>query len=291
MLAFSQSPIQQVDFNQQRYWIKRDDLLHPLFSGNKARKLCYYLTQSLPHIKTLISYGGSQSNSMLSLAALAQLKQWQFIYYTKPLPKTLKQQPIGNLKQALECGMQLIETQVFPESNQDEHSLFISQGAAETWAEMGVRQLALELNQFVAQQPSQRFALFLPSGTGTTALFLQKHTDLPVITTPCVGDTDYLYKQWAQLDSTCKTYPKIIETKKKYHFGRLYPEFYQLWEQLTQQTQIEFDLLYDPIGWMAVQQFKQKWDGEIIYIHCGGLLGNESMLKRYQYKGIPSSIT
>ncbi|WP_353572660.1 1-aminocyclopropane-1-carboxylate deaminase [Candidatus Albibeggiatoa sp. nov. BB20] len=288
MLAFAESPIQAIQFNQQRYWIKRDDLLHPLFSGNKARKLYYYLTQALPHIQTLVSYGGNQSNAMLSLAALAQLKQWQFIYYVKPLPKTLKQQPIANLKQALECGMQLIETREWPSTRQsfDEHTLFIPQGAAETWAEMGIKQLALELNQFVGQNRSQQFAVFLPSGTGTTALYLQKHTDLTVVTTPCVGDADYLQQQWQQLEPACTHVPQIIETDKKYHFGQLYPQFYQLWQQLTQQTQIEFDLLYDPKGWMAAQQLRQVWEGELIYVHCGGILGNESMLRRYQRKGM-----
>lgn len=277
---FTQSPIQKVQFNQQPYWIKRDDLLHPLFSGNKARKLYYYLSQPLPHIHRLISYGGNQSNAMLSLAALAQLKQWQFIYYTKPLPRFLKQQPIGNLKYALDCGMQLVETQDYPpQPVTDTQSLFIIQGVAETWAEIGLKQLALELNEFVAQQ-SEAFAVFLPSGTGSTALYLQKHTDLQVFTTPCVGNADYLRQQWLQLEPHCHRYPTIIETSKKYHFGQLYPEFYMLWQQLQQQTQIEFDLLYDPKGWTAVQQV--AWESELIYIHCGGVLGNESMLKRYQ---------
>jgi len=288
MFTFFESPIQKVQFNQQSYWVKRDDLLHPLFSGNKARKLHYYLTQELPHIQTLISYGGNQSNAMLSLAALAQLKQWQFIYYVKPLPKVLKQQPIANLKRALDCGMQLIETKTLPTTQQsfNDDTLFISQGAAEIWAEMGVKQLAVELNQFVSQQQQKKWALFLASGTGTTALYLQKHTNLSVVTTPCIGDGNYLQQQWRQLEPYCTHFPQIIETDKKYHFGQLYAEFYQLWQQLAQQTHIKFDLLYDPKAWLAMQQFRQVWDGEIIYIHCGGVLGNESMLKRYQRKGL-----
>jgi 1-aminocyclopropane-1-carboxylate deaminase/D-cysteine desulfhydrase-like pyridoxal-dependent ACC family enzyme len=184
--------------------------------------------------------------------------------------------------------MQLIETQTLPITQQsfNDNILFISQGAAEIWAEMGVKRLAEELNQFVNQQYQRKWALFLASGTGTTALYLQKHTDLNVVTTPCVGDADYLQQQWRLLEPCCSHFPQIIETDKKYHFGRLYPEFYQFWQQLIQQTQIEFDLLYDPKGWQAMQQFRQVWDGEIIYIHCGGVLGNESMLKRYQRKGL-----
>ena len=42
---------------------------------------------------------------------------------------------------------------------------------------------------------------------------------------------------------------------------------------------IEFDLLYAPAMWMALIE---QTDEEILYIHSGGVSGNESMLKRYQ---------
>nr|WP_204795399.1 pyridoxal-phosphate dependent enzyme [Oceanisphaera litoralis] len=51
-------------------WIKRDDLLHPLISGNKWRKLKYILRQALSEqAGGLLSFGGAYSNHLHALAA------------------------------------------------------------------------------------------------------------------------------------------------------------------------------------------------------------------------------
>ena len=62
--------------------MKRDDLLHPLFSGNKARKFHYFFDKDLSEYKTIISHGSSQSNAMYSLSSLAKIKNKKFKYYT-----------------------------------------------------------------------------------------------------------------------------------------------------------------------------------------------------------------
>ncbi|MEF3073545.1 pyridoxal-phosphate dependent enzyme [Methylobacter sp. Wu1] len=50
-------------------WIKRDDLLHPVISGNKWRKLKYILDQVLSSgAHTIISMGGAYSNHLHALA-------------------------------------------------------------------------------------------------------------------------------------------------------------------------------------------------------------------------------
>ncbi len=50
-------------------WVKRDDLLHPVISGNKWRKLKYILDHALSTgAHTLISMGGAYSNHLHALA-------------------------------------------------------------------------------------------------------------------------------------------------------------------------------------------------------------------------------
>jgi len=130
----------------------------------------------------------------------------------------------------------------------------------------------------------------LPSGTGTTALFLQKAfvgmgaTRPTVYTCPCVGDSDYLKKQFLELESDEKKHPKILSLEKKHHFGKLYRENYKIWLKLQQQTGVVFDLLYDPLGWRTLLAHPEVLNKPILYIHQGGLLGNESMLPRYERK-------
>ena len=82
MKNITNTPIEQVRFQNQSFLIKRDDLLHKDFTGNKARKFYYYFKNNFPDIKTIVSYGSNQSNAMYSLSVLAKLKGWNFIYYT-----------------------------------------------------------------------------------------------------------------------------------------------------------------------------------------------------------------
>lgn len=73
-MKLSESPITQHNFNGHTFFLKRDDMLHSHFSGNKARKFMALMETQNSDIKTLISYGSAQSNAMYSLAALARLK-------------------------------------------------------------------------------------------------------------------------------------------------------------------------------------------------------------------------
>ena len=80
-------------------------------------------------------------------------------------------------------------------------------------------------------------------------------------------------------------HPKILSLPKKHHFGKLYRENYEIWLKLHQQTGVEFDLLYDPLGWRALLAHPEVYDTKpMLYIHQGGVLGNESMLLRYKRK-------
>jgi len=80
------------------------------------------------------------------------------------------------------------------------------------------------------------------------------------------------------------TLPTILETKQKYHYGKLYIELYVLWQRLKEEMGVEFDLLYDPVGWNALLEHLPSLQGTPIYLHQGGLLGNASMLQRYERK-------
>jgi 1-aminocyclopropane-1-carboxylate deaminase/D-cysteine desulfhydrase-like pyridoxal-dependent ACC family enzyme len=79
-------------------------------------------------------------------------------------------------------------------------------------------------------------------------------------------------------------HPRILTPSKKRHFGKLYRESYNIWLELQDKMGIEFDLLYDPHGWLTLLENPQIFEKPTLYIHQGGLIGNESMLARYQRK-------
>ena len=217
---------------------------------------------------------------MYSLSKLAKIKNWEFIYFTNHIPSFLKQHPHGNYLEALKNGANIVEISLkgeklreFVLSLKDKNTLVIEEGGRIKEAEYGIKLLAEEINEYCKKN---NLKVFLPSGTGTTAYFLARHLEVEVLTTPCVGNGEYLKKQFEWLGGG--KIPTILEPKKKYHFGKLYKNLFLLWLDLKR-AGIEFDLLYDPIGWDTIKYYGLK---NILYIHQGGTKGNESMLKRYE---------
>jgi len=274
------------------------------------------IQNDFPHIKKIISYGSAQSNAMYSLSVLAKMKGWEFEYFVDHIADYLKENPHGNYRAALENGMRLRQAQPpFPELVEGKNdTLFIEEGGRQKEAEFGVRLLAEEILEWQKENDIKELNIFLPSGTGTTALFLQKafvgrgvlsptsgnntehifdgdksivgeRTPRPTVyTCPCVGDEDYLKKQFLELESDERYHPTILSLEKKHHFGKLYRENYKIWLKLQQQTGVEFDLLYDPLGWRVLFAHPEVFSKPTLYIHQGGVLGNESMLPRYERK-------
>lgn len=279
-IQWQRSVVDHIRVAGQDYFIKRDDLLTPL-SGNKARKLHGLLQQDLQQYTGLISHGGAQSNAMLALAQLAQLLGIRFDYYTRPVAKWLAEQPNGNLKQALDCGMQWhITDDGLPPSQTRAGALSIPQGIAMPEAELGLKLLAREIEAFCQTQQLEKLAIVTPSGTGTTALYLQQHLSHRVYTVPCIGNADSLQGMFSSAMPQTRRYPVILDTDKRYHFGEPHPELLGMYQQLLSETGIEFELMYDAKAWLVL--LSQQFDAPVLYLHNGGTSGNDSMLARYR---------
>lgn len=278
------SEISKIVLDGRVFYVKRDDLIDPYLAGNKYRKLYTLLKTPSNTLKTIISYGGTQSNAMLAIAAMCKKKRWEFIYYTKPLSKAMQNEKSGNFFHSTRLGMKHVEIQneyyrdfiASLRLNLDKETFIIDQGGAVEEARCGLKVLADEIRDSDLQVKS----LATPSGTGTTALFLALCLpEYKIYTTPCVGDAEYLRSQMRAL---CELPSNLIilEPKRKYHFAKPYSEFLEIWKKLLA-AKIEFDLIYAPSMWMALLEHTKE---DILYVHSGGVSGNESMLERYKQK-------
>ncbi len=294
------SPISRIVFDGFEIDIKRDDLLHPDFSGNKARKFIYFLEKELNHIKKIVSFGSNQSNAMYSLSVLCKDKSIEFQYYIDHIPSHLLNNPIGNFKDAIKNGMKIAFFKDCPydflknlsKTLQIEDTLFIPEGGRCETSKYGIKGLAKEIISYKELENIKNLKIFLPSGTGTTALFLQQSLqeyldNSKVYTVACVGGEEYLKNQFFSLCEDETSHPIILKTKK-YHFGKLDCKLYKFWIELRQKTGIEFDLLYDPIGFSEMMKYIKNNSlsnkDRILYIHQGGIKGNDSMIPRYKRK-------
>ena len=174
--SFSPSPLSPINDplliqHGIELWLKRDDLLHPIISGNKWRKLKYSLNDALKLGKdTIISMGGAHSNHLHALAftgKLLNIKTHGFIRGEQPEKLT------GTLKDLQDWGMQLsyISRSAYRELRHyhDRFSLpglkpneyWLPEGGSSVLALQGVDELVKEIDQ-----PYD--LLCAPCGTGAT---------------------------------------------------------------------------------------------------------------------------
>ncbi|BAJ02580.1 pyridoxal-phosphate dependent enzyme [Shewanella violacea] len=300
-MKLSHTPVDTIVMFNRHIFVKRDDLLHPEFSGNKARKFAYFLEHEFPGVTKLIGYGSPQANSLYSMSALAKLKGWSLDFYVDHIASHIKLKPSGNYGAALANGANIISLDSLDDRGDrdthtyiqevvlpnETHAIFVPEGGRCEYAEFGVSKLAEEIAQWAKDSGLEHLVVFLPSGTGTTALYLNKYyveqeINIQVLTCAAVGGSSYLIQQFTQLADNPLYHPEIVALPKKYHFGKLYPEFYEMWKTISL-TGIAFELLYDPLGWMTLEHHLSLSQGDvpILYLHQGGLLGNETMLPRY----------
>ncbi|RPA34079.1 1-aminocyclopropane-1-carboxylate deaminase/D-cysteine desulfhydrase [Shewanella frigidimarina] len=317
---FSISPVQAMNFEGRSIYIKRDDLLHADFGGNKARKFYHFLHHDYSHVIQIVASGSAQANSLYSLSVLAKQQGWKFDYYVSHISEFLLQHPQGNYAAAIQNGANIIDVRHLTDAENLEgmhlddamrhivssdpsyadkkQLLFIPEGGRCEYAETGIAQLASEIIQWAQDQQKKQLKIFLPSGTGTTAAYLNKQIiqqqaklllmdviAIEVLTCSTVGGDEYLRQQFSQLVDEVY-FPNIINDGHKYHFGKLSRRCFDMWNTVCQ-SGIEFELLYDPVGFLVLQHYLNSNTvsaTDILYIHQGGVLGNKTMLPRYQRK-------
>lgn len=283
-MLFEQTPLQTFTFASRLVHIKRDDLLHPLFSGNKARKFASLLKQELKG-KTLISYGGNQSNALQSLSSLCLLKNTRLIYFTTPFSKALLQESEGNFAYALSSGVVEFretpspqeEAQKFARANLD--TLFIPQGGSVELAMEGMRELANELKEQTKHLKNPAF--FYSSGIGTASIALAQF-DLEVYTALGAGKMEDLLERVGSYEKA----PKILQSEFHTPFGKPHAKVWEMYQRWKREG-VEFDLLYDCPLWIKIKENLARFeDREIVFIHSGGLMGNITQEKRYRLKNL-----
>lgn len=178
MISYQETPIQEIHdtlFGQAgvRLLVKREDLNHPIISGNKWWKLKYNLVQALEEKeRTLLTFGGAYSNHIVAVAEAAAslgLKSIGIIRGERHNP------PNPSLRFAESRGMRLhyISRELYREKSDDDfvRSLreefgdfyLIPEGGTNSLAVKGTREFGEKLVREVAFD-----YVVLPVGTGGT---------------------------------------------------------------------------------------------------------------------------
>lgn len=287
------SPVQQIKnkvFDEQglSVFIKRDDLIHPLISGNKWRKLKYILKKASAENKThLVTFGGAYSNHLLATAAAAA----KFGFKATGI---VRGEEVSNNTLFL-CrlhGMDLLfvdrksysdKPALFNKyfySNAD--AFFIDEGGASVEGAQGCAELVDELPEIYDH-------VFCACGTGTTAAGiingLQSHqlsTKFNAI--PVFKNGDFMKDEIAQY----LTHPAVYQLHTDYHFGgyaKTNNALINFIKAFVADTGILIEpvytgkMLYTIYDLAAKSYFKPG--SKILAVHTGGLIGLLGMKDKF----------
>lgn len=174
--TFSPSVLTQVQHplleqKKIQLWVKRDDLIHPIISGNKWRKLKYILDDAFSkQADTIISMGGAYSNHLHALAYVGKQLNLKTIGYIRgERPKKFS----PTLQDLQQWGMELrfvSRTEYRELRNYKQFDQLPNSQKGEYWLpEGGATALALKgVAEIITEIDREFDILCVPCGTGTT---------------------------------------------------------------------------------------------------------------------------
>jgi 1-aminocyclopropane-1-carboxylate deaminase len=273
---------------QVSLFVKRDDLIHPIISGNKWRKLKYVLQKARVEDKNhLVTFGGAYSNHLLATAAAAALFGFKATGFVRG-------EEVDNTHLFL-CslyGMQLLFTD--RESYRDKQNLFdqhygndtdaffIDEGGASAEAARGCSELVDELTETYDH-------LFCACGTGTTAAGIingiaQSNLPTQFHAIPVFKNGGFIADEIAKYLTTPAPYHLHLD----YHFGgyaKTTPTLTSFIEEFISTTGMLIDPIYTGKMLYAIFDLIGKDEfapgSKIMAVHTGGIWGLLGMKEKF----------
>lgn len=257
----------------------RDDLIHPLVSGNKWRKLKYIVRHVIDHqYKTLVTFGGAYSNHLVATAFAGKHFKLQTVGFVRG-DEQRETNHYENI--CLENGMRLIhvsreefrdKSNLFEQHfSDDPKAFFVSEGGDHPLALPGCAEILDDLNKTYDY-------IVLALGTGTTMEGLVAETEKRGLSTRVIGISSL--KNNFDLDKKLSPYNarhyKIYHDYHRGKYAKSDPELIKFILQFNDDTGIKLDTVYTGKMMMALQDLILKGaiepEAKVLAIHTGGLL-------------------
>ncbi len=280
--VFGKSRIDRIQYLYKNTTIEvdmlRDDLIHPLISGNKWRKLKYIIDEvQKSNKKGIVSFGGAYSNHLVALAAAGLnfgIETYGFIRGNE------KREMNAFEITCIEHGMKLIH--VSRDDYRNKEKLYNTHFADRTDLEMvgegGRHPLALiGCAEILEEIDSDYDYIILSVGTGTTIEGIVKASAEKDIKSRVIGISSL--KGNYELDTIMQSYPdKYWQIEHHFHrgkYGANDSELIAFINQFYSETGIKLEFVYTGKMLLALSEMivQGKLDSKkkILAIHTGGL--------------------
>ncbi len=268
--------------------IKRDDLIHPIISGNKWRKLKYNLSEF--EGKGIISFGGSFSNHLHALAYCCFCLDIPLICFVRGEASNADNPTLVDIAK-WNAEIRYCDAPTY-RKRYDPNFLFelekefpgfqiIPEGGSNELAQKGVAELAEEIIQ---QFPSIKYLILPVASGGTIAGLINALPEEIQILGVSIQKEKYMEDMIEKLLLRNKSNWTII---RDYHFGgigRCPQNVREFIRKISEENNILLDPMYNGKALLgALEMVKRQTiisnPQETLYIHTGGTQG----LKGYQY--------
>jgi len=266
-------------------WMKRDDQLHPIISGNKWRKLKFILDHALYlGADTIISMGGMYSNHLHALAYVGKVLGLKTIAYIRGEAPAVLTPTLVDLK-AWDMELRFISRTEYRQLRQYKGYLdlpglkpqqyWLPEGGAQALALLGVAELVEEINLAYDH-------LCVPCGTGATLAGLISATpdNISLLGFAALKNAGFLNTDVSSLLKHSKSNWQI---NLDYHFGgfaSITPELLNFISAFETKTAIQLEPVYTGKMMYALYDLIRKGyfsaGQRIIAIHSGGLQGDRA---------------
>lgn len=277
-------------------FIKREDKIHPLISGNKYRKLKYNIKKAkLAQYNTLLTFGGAYSNHIVATAYAASENGLKSVGIIRGEELAFKWKGNPTLVKASELGMQL--KFVSREDYRNKHeSHFIAQireefGHVYVLPEGGTNNLAIKGCEEILTKEDRHFDIICSSvGTGGTIIGIINSiaTEQRVVGFPSLKG-DFLKEDICKFATSTRW-----KLQMEYHFGgygKVSAALIHFINDFKQETQIPLDPIYTGKMMFGILDLVKKDKfvpgTKILAIHTGGLQGIAGMNKKLKKKNLP----
>lgn len=284
-------------FNQfkKQIVLKRDDLIDPIISGNKWRKLKYN-TEKFHQggYKALLTFGGAYSNHIAATAEVGRRFNIPTIAVIRGDELTADSNQ--TLRNAADAGMQLLFTSREEYALREEkyyheelrrrhgHILIVPEGGANYYGMLGCMDILTEIEQKVD-------AVFCAAGTGTTVTgLLMSSDDIKVYAVAALKGGDFLkdniklrlFEAGFDQEMIAEKMDQLI-LLTDYHFGgyaKFNEDLINFIKLVEQEEEIMLDQVYTAKALYAMHDLLSKdliKEQRIAFVHTGGLQGRQAI--------------
>ena len=284
-------PVEHPIFKEKgiRVWMKREDQIHPLWGGNKYRKLkLNFEAYRKGQFKGIVTFGGAHSNHIYACAALSKamgipchgIIRGEAAFQSPTLEFAIQNEM---LLHKISRSLYKTPQEALIQLGFDENYYVLPEGGTNELAIQGCSDISREIKEQLGHWPDHIVCSF---GTGGTAAgILQGMSDQGELLIFPALKGEWIKSEMERLNKHSISNFRIYSNAHFGGYGKIKPDLIEFIQLFYQQTNIPLDAIYTGkmvYGFMELlAQDEFKPGTEVVIIHSGGLQGNRGINERF----------